>query len=246
MRVAEAELQAAVDALKAEEDAFNAKIASFEAAKVDDSLSAMKRARASNELEQLKSKDNLPLRRAKITQEAALKRVQRERKLCEVATAKATEKATIAATAHDLATERLVASQEAEANSQVAAERASEATKLADVAAQNAAESEKQSVASKNEAAAARAMAEERAEESRVAEEQSALAAQKASEAKAACVVAAQAVEVAVVETEAKLTEAVANLERVKKSGGVPLGSIWWMEREIQEAQKYLPKNKRK
>jgi hypothetical protein len=28
--------------------------------------------------------------------------------------------------------------------------------------------------------------------------------------------------------------------------GGSPLGSIWFMERELKEAQKYLPKSKQK
>ena len=33
-------------------------------------------------------------------------------------------------------------------------------------------------------------------------------------------------------------------LEEVKRQGGVPHGAIWWMEREMKEQQKYLPKSK--
>jgi len=33
-------------------------------------------------------------------------------------------------------------------------------------------------------------------------------------------------------------------LEKVKKQGGNPLGAIWWLERELKEAQKYMPKKK--
>ncbi len=51
--------------------------------------------------------------------------------------------------------------------------------------------------------------------------------------------------EAAVAETEKKVEEALAALEEAKDKGS-PLGSIWWMEREIKEAQKYLPQSKQK
>jgi len=51
-------------------------------------------------------------------------------------------------------------------------------------------------------------------------------------------------VEAAVRETEAKFQEARDFLEEVKAKGGAALGAIWWMERELKEAQKYLPKKK--
>ncbi len=50
--------------------------------------------------------------------------------------------------------------------------------------------------------------------------------------------------EAAVRETEARFQEAQDFLEEVKKKGGVAHGAIWWMERELKEAQKYMPKKK--
>ncbi len=45
-------------------------------------------------------------------------------------------------------------------------------------------------------------------------------------------------------ETEARFREAQEYLEEVKKKGGVAYGAIWWMERELKEAQKFMPKKK--
>jgi len=44
-------------------------------------------------------------------------------------------------------------------------------------------------------------------------------------------------------EVEARMKEAEAYLEEVKKKGGA-FGSIWWIERELKEAKKYLPQKK--
>jgi hypothetical protein len=49
----------------------------LEAIVADPSSSGMKKAKASNECSQLKAEDPLPLRRAKITQEAAVRKVCR-------------------------------------------------------------------------------------------------------------------------------------------------------------------------
>ena len=56
----------------------------------------VKRGKAKAELEQLKAEDPLPIRRAKITQEAALRRLEKARKAAEAATAAAEEAAAIA------------------------------------------------------------------------------------------------------------------------------------------------------
>jgi len=45
-------------------------------------------------------------------------------------------------------------------------------------------------------------------------------------------------------ETEAKSKVAHEALEELKKQGGVQHGTLWWMEREVIEAQKYLPQSK--
>jgi len=48
----------------------------------------------------------------------------------------------------------------------------------------------------------------------------------------------------AVKNTEEKMQEAENFLEEVKRKGGVAHGAIWWIERELKEAKKYLPRNK--
>jgi vacuolar-type H+-ATPase subunit I/STV1 len=65
-------------------------------------------------------------------------------------------------------------------------------------------------------------------------------------EAEAATAVVAEQtrkVEEAVRDTEEKVREAVAYLEHAKKQGTSP-GALWWLDRELKEAQKYLPKSK--
>jgi len=167
VRRSEAELRAAVDDLKNQEDSFNRQIQTLDQKSKDPSSSIVAKSKAAAELAQLKQENPLPLRKAKITQEAALRKVEKERKAAEAATA-------------------------------IAEAREREA-----------------------EAAASEA------ESKRLAlEEQT------------------RRVEEAVRDTEARVQEALDYLEEVKKKGGVAHGAIWWMERELKEAQKYLPKNK--
>jgi len=52
---------------------------------------------------------------------------------------------------------------------------------------------------------------------------------------------AVRRVDHAVKETEAKLKEALDYLEKVKKMGGGGEGSLWWMEKTVSEAKKFLP-----
>jgi len=124
---AESDLKGAVEELKRQEDTFNNQVKTLEAKSKDTSGSMVVRNKAAAELSQLKAEDPLPLRKAKITQEAALRKVEKERRV-----------------------------------------------------------------------------------------------------------------------TEDKLAEAQAYLEEVKKKGDVANGDIWWMERELKEAQKYLPQKKQK
>jgi len=51
-------------------------------------------------------------------------------------------------------------------------------------------------------------------------------------------------VERATKDAEKKFDEAQKYLEEVKAKGGSSQGDIWWMQREITEAKKYLPKSK--
>jgi len=99
VRKAEAELAAAVADLKRQEDEHKAKIDGLEAKAHDANLGIVARNKAANEVAQLKGQDSLPLRKAKITQEAALHAVEKERKAAESATEKATGDARKAAEA---------------------------------------------------------------------------------------------------------------------------------------------------
>jgi chromosome segregation ATPase len=134
VRKAEASLQAAVDDLKSQEDAYKLQCDTLEAKSTDSKLGAVQRNKAANELAQLKAKDPLPLTKAKITQEAALRAVQKERKAAEAATA----------------------------------------------------------------------------------------------------------------DCQARVDEAEQALKDLKANGGVPQGQMWWLERELAEAQKFMPQSKRK
>jgi hypothetical protein len=78
---AKQELAAAVAELEAQEKALADKKAGYQAKIDDPNLSAMKKGTAKNELAQLESEDPLPLRKAKITQQAALKKAEKAAKL---------------------------------------------------------------------------------------------------------------------------------------------------------------------
>jgi len=137
VKAAEAELQAAVKELEALEAAYKAKCAELEGIANSDA-GAVKKNKAKNELAQLQAEDPLPLRKAKLTQGAALKRVEKERVAMEAAT---------------------------------------------------------------------------------------------------------EAVREEVAKAEAAVQEAVEQIEAIKKAGGgVALGAVWWMEREIIEMRKFMPK----
>lgn len=134
LKAAEESLRAAVAEVNAQEEAYKAKVASLEKISSDPDAGAVKKNKAINELAQLKSEDPLPLRRAKITQEAALKRAERARKPFADATAKAEaerEKAEQAAQAAEVA--RKDAEQKT-AKAQAAQIKADQAKKAADAA----------------------------------------------------------------------------------------------------------------
>jgi len=166
VKQAEAELKAAVQDLHKQEQDYNNQVQALESKSKDENEKLVARRTAENTLAQLKQENPLPLRRAKITQEAALRKVEKERKKAEEAAKKAEE-------------ERKEAELELR--------KAEEAT---------------------------RALEEQKLR-----------------------------VEDAIKDTEKKLQEATDYLEHVK-STGVPRGALWWIERELKEAQKYLPKKK--
>jgi len=80
LHAAEKELEVAISELKKQEAEYNNKVATLEATSKDSSASVIQRNKAANELAQLKAEDPLPLRKAKITQEAALRKVQKQKK----------------------------------------------------------------------------------------------------------------------------------------------------------------------
>jgi len=88
VKKAEAELKLAVDDLQKQEEDYKRQVDTLDHKSKDTSIGAVQRNKAANELAQLKEKDPLPLRKAKITQEAALRAVQVQRKAAEEATAR--------------------------------------------------------------------------------------------------------------------------------------------------------------
>jgi len=140
---AEHELELAVADLEKQENAHKEALATLEHKSHDDKAGAVSRNKAANELAQLKEKDPLPLRKAKITQEAALRAVQVQRK--------------------------------------------------------------------------------------------------KAEEATAACELEKQKVEQAVTDTNEKLKQAQNTVDEVSRKGGGGQGSLWWIQREIDEAKSFMP-----
>lgn len=120
------EQRLALKELKDIEDANNAKIKELEEKSNDGPV--VQRGRAKAELEQLKSADSLPLRRAKINQEAAVRRFEKAKQRAVEEAAKAATAAAIAATSAKLATE-------ARASSEIAAQNASQAAHSASMAA---------------------------------------------------------------------------------------------------------------
>ena len=229
------EQRQALKELKDIEDALAAKIADLELKSQDGPV--VQRGRAKAELEQLKSGDSLPLRRAKINQEAAVRRFQKAELRNQEEAAKASQAAAIASAAAALATQT---------------------RNQAELAAQSAARAHEESIASERTASQAAhasslaAAAAAAAHQSAVAleitsQETAAIAAQKlqeVAEKRAEAEVAAQQLEIALADATVKFNEAIAFLEVVKKQPGQANGDIWWMTRELLDKQRFLPASK--
>jgi len=89
---AEAELKQALSELHAQEEAYNNKKMALERKSEDSNLGVVQRNKAKNELAQHLSEDPLPLRRAKLTTEAATKKAEKARIAAEEAAQIADEK----------------------------------------------------------------------------------------------------------------------------------------------------------
>eukprot|EP00026_Physarum_polycephalum_P013462 Phypoly_transcript_13866.p1 GENE.Phypoly_transcript_13866~~Phypoly_transcript_13866.p1 ORF type:complete len:207 (+),score=48.78 Phypoly_transcript_13866:303-923(+) len=140
LKKAEGELKIAVEELRKQDETFRTQLEKLEAKANDESASTVARSKAAAELSQLKNENPLPLRKAKITQDAALRKVEKDSKVAETARLDLEKK---------------------------------------------------------------------------------------------------------VVETEKAAAEAEAFLEQLKSQPANPFGSIWWLERELKEAQKFLPNKKK-
>lgn len=122
VKAAEAVLQAAIAEIEALEEAKRAKIAKCQAIIDDPSAGVVKKGRAVSEKEQVLAEDPLPLRKAKITQKAALRKVEKARKKAEEETAKSAAASAAAAQAKE----------EADAAKKAADEAVAEATRQLD------------------------------------------------------------------------------------------------------------------
>jgi len=86
---AQAEVTAALNEVHSQEKAYNDKCSALEAQANDSSAGGVKQGKAKNELAQLKGEDPLPLRKAKLTLSAALKRAEKATTAAEAAFAAA-------------------------------------------------------------------------------------------------------------------------------------------------------------
>lgn len=132
VKVAEAELQASIDEIEILEKTKSDKITKYQAI-IDGDGGAVKKGRAVQEKEALLSEDELPLRKAKITQKAALKKVTKARVAAEKQRAESEAASEAAAAAKTAADEAEVAaaaakttSEEAEVQAQAALDEATQ------------------------------------------------------------------------------------------------------------------------
>jgi len=122
LRAAQAELDAALAEVKAQEDAYNAKTAELRAKSETGGVVSMNRAK--NELAQHLAEDPLPLRKAKITAEAAAKRNERALTAAAAARQSADAAAREAAAAASAATAARQAAEQAAAQATAARQEA--------------------------------------------------------------------------------------------------------------------------
>jgi len=174
-RAAQDELEAALSELKSQEDAFNNKTNELKAKGEDESIGLVTRNKAKAELAQHLSSDPLPLRRAKITQEAAVK--------------KADKATSIAAEARAVSDAAAAAASKSRQHADADAKQATAARHAAEEAARQATEARHAAEQARHAAEASRRAAEdarhEAAQAKAAAEDAEEAAAQRLSEAEA-------------------------------------------------------------
>ena len=213
-KVAQEEVEHALAEVKKQEDTYNSKTAELKAASEEGGV--VSRNRAKVQLDAHLAEDPLPLRKAKITLEAANKKAEKARAPFLAATEVAS-----------------AAREKAEASRK----QAEAARKQAEAARQQAEAARKQAEAARAAAVHARQQA-EAAREAAVNDRKRAEAARGAAEdAKARAEAAVEAAHEAVREAEAYLQELLAN-------PGSGHGALWWIDRELTEKKKFMPVSK--
>jgi len=133
-RAAVAENEKALEELHAQEKAYQDKKAALEKTKNDMSIGVVKRNKAANELDQLLGEDPLPLRKAKINQEATVRKMEKAAKPFNEASAKAKAAAEVAEAAAAEATEAANHARAERAKAEAAKNEADEAAAAAEEA----------------------------------------------------------------------------------------------------------------
>merc|ERR1712137_299002 len=133
-QAAQKELEAALAELKKEEDAFNAKKSELERKGNDESIGLVTRNKAKNELAQLLAEDPLPLKRAKITQEAAVRKADKATQQAAQTRQASEASASSASKARAQAEADAAARQQAEQKAQASAKASAEADAAVDAA----------------------------------------------------------------------------------------------------------------
>jgi len=135
-KAAQEELEAALNELRAQENAYNSKISDLQAKSEQGTV--VQQNKAKNELAQLRAEDPLPLRRAKITQEAATKKAEKARAPFEAATKEAEAARAVASAAANQASQARSAASKAKQASERAKQAAEDALEEARRALQEA------------------------------------------------------------------------------------------------------------
>jgi chemotaxis protein histidine kinase CheA len=220
-KAAQEEVENALREVKAQEDGYNKKTQELKAASEEGGV--VSRNKAKVQLDAHLAEDPLPLRKAKITLEAANKKAEKARAPFMAATQ----------VASDAREKAEAARQQAES----ARKQAESARQQAEAARKQAESARQQAEAARQQAEAARKQAEAAREEAVRARKQAEAARAAAEEAKARAEAAVEAAQNAVKEAEAYLHELLAN-------PGSGHGALWWIERELTEKKKYMPVSK--
>merc|ERR1712063_173947 len=238
-KAAQEEVSAALAEVHKQEAEYQGKIADCERRSNEGGVVQANKAKA--ELAQLKAEDPLPLRKAKITLEAAEKRATKARAPFEAASKVASEARAVAEKAAQEASSARSAATSARQAAEQAANQASQARAVAEEKAAAAVAARQSAEQAARAAEQARVAAENARQAAAKAREQATDARKAAEQARQAADQAKQAAEQALDEASRQLQQAEAYLADVRSKPGVSHGQIWWIDRELHEQKKYLP-----